>query len=288
MLFLAYMIGLWFTLRTHAATIWNTELDEKKFQALKGPNGSISQHAGSPQITRQSNRSGSISRNQTKETQIYRRILGQSLKQVGLNPLGHEEIRRTATNNDAEPSQVPLTPYLVPPKSSGADNNTETTSLLDGLSEEQNAHLGRQVAETAATAATVAARDATRAPRKTLLSAPTGGRRQTSRAPTIRASEDHEDLAGLETMSHAGGASGGHDAPNWSRTKSTVILLGATLLYAIIAEILVSTVDIVLESVDIDEKFLGITLFALVPNTTEFLVSCEKLALIHARDVNMR
>lgn len=65
--------------------------------------------------------------------------------------------------------------------------------------------------------------------------------------------------------------SGGHDAPNWSRTKSTVILLGATLLYAIIAEILVGTVDGVLKSYDINEKFVGVTIFALVPNTTEFL-----------------
>lgn len=37
------------------------------------------------------------------------------------------------------------------------------------------------------------------------------------------------------------------------------------------SQILVNTVDVVLESSDIDEKFLGITLFALVPNTTEFL-----------------
>jgi Ca2+:H+ antiporter len=65
---------------------------------------------------------------------------------------------------------------------------------------------------------------------------------------------------------------GGHDAPNWSKGKSSIILLGATVLYAIIAEILVDTVDVVLENLDIDEKFLGITLFALVPNTTEFLV----------------
>lgn len=68
---------------------------------------------------------------------------------------------------------------------------------------------------------------------------------------------------------------GGHDAPNWSRNKSSVILLGATVLYAIIAEILVNTVDVVLENFDIDEKFLGFTLFALVPNTTEFLVSAR-------------
>lgn len=65
--------------------------------------------------------------------------------------------------------------------------------------------------------------------------------------------------------------SGGHDAPNWSRTKSTTILLTATLMYAIIAEILVDCVDDVLKSIAINPKFLGLTIFALVPNTTEFV-----------------
>ena len=37
------------------------------------------------------------------------------------------------------------------------------------------------------------------------------------------------------------------------------------------AELLVDVVDVVLEGSGIDEKFLGITLFALVPNTTEFM-----------------
>jgi Ca2+:H+ antiporter len=37
------------------------------------------------------------------------------------------------------------------------------------------------------------------------------------------------------------------------------------------AEILVDEVDVLLEGTGIDEKFLGITLFALVPNTTEFM-----------------
>ena len=36
-------------------------------------------------------------------------------------------------------------------------------------------------------------------------------------------------------------------------------------------EILVDVVDVVLEGSGIDEKFLGVTLFALVPNTTEFM-----------------
>lgn len=64
---------------------------------------------------------------------------------------------------------------------------------------------------------------------------------------------------------------GGHDAPNWSRSKSTIILLGATILYAIIAEILVDNVDSILADFPINPKFLGLTVFALVPNTTEFL-----------------
>jgi Ca2+:H+ antiporter len=65
-------------------------------------------------------------------------------------------------------------------------------------------------------------------------------------------------------------AAAGHDSPNWSKTMSYSVLFGCTLLYSIIAEILVETVDLVMENVAVDEKFLGLTLFALVPNITEF------------------
>ncbi|KAK6198484.1 Ca2+/H+ antiporter [Scheffersomyces amazonensis] len=83
-----------------------------------------------------------------------------------------------------------------------------------------------------------------------------------------RKSVDDTPIKVVEENEHEGG---GHDAPNWSTTKSAIILLGATLLYAIIAEILVDTVDAVLADYPIDPKFLGLTVFALVPNTTEFL-----------------
>ncbi|EPY54047.1 calcium permease [Schizosaccharomyces cryophilus OY26] len=63
----------------------------------------------------------------------------------------------------------------------------------------------------------------------------------------------------------------GEDAPNWSRLKSAVILLSATFAYALIAEILVRNVDTVMERYSISEKLLGLILFALVPNTTEFM-----------------
>lgn len=64
---------------------------------------------------------------------------------------------------------------------------------------------------------------------------------------------------------------GGHEAPSWTRGMSAAVLLGCTLLYAGIAEVLVDVVDVVLAGSGVDEKFLGLTLFALVPNTTEFM-----------------
>ncbi|KAJ6516833.1 hypothetical protein C8R47DRAFT_1206045 [Mycena vitilis] len=69
----------------------------------------------------------------------------------------------------------------------------------------------------------------------------------------------------------AAGGHGGHEAPSWSRTTSASVLLICTVLYAGIAELLVDVVDVILEGLGIDEKFLGVTLFALVPNTTEFM-----------------
>ncbi len=276
---------MWFTLRTHAAVIWNTDLDEKKIQLPPGPGGNITHQSAQAYYNaaakQKSNGSikGSVGRNEIRDSQLYKRILDQSLNQVGMSPRNAEESRQPSVSNNAQRDQSPQTPHLVPPKSSGgestaiADNASQRSIHIPGLSEDDNVNLVRQVAEMAATAAAVAARDATAAPRKTSASARTAVHH--SRHGTAPGSASVHDL--YEEAAMAGtvppGESGGHDAPNWSRLKSSIILLGATLLYAVIAEILVNTVDVVLESVDIDEKFLGITLFALVPNTTEFLVS---------------
>lgn len=277
MLFLSYIIGLWFTLRTHAAVIWNTELDEKKAPAQPGMNGSVVNQLGHPANAVHAKQysgssKGTVGRNEIRDSQLYKRILGQSLNQVGLG-----DSRHASAASQAPYGQSPKTPHLVPPKSSegeapvSGDNTSQHSVHIAGLSEEENVHLVRQVAEIAATAATVAARDATKAPRKASVMSHTSAHHtpRPSAPPTGALYEDA--IAAENAAGHA--ETGGHDAPNWSRLKSAIILLGATLLYAIIAEILVNTVDVVLESVDIDEKFLGITLFALVPNTTEFLVS---------------
>ncbi|KAK1761543.1 hypothetical protein QBC47DRAFT_419881 [Echria macrotheca] len=262
-LFLSYIIGLWFTLRTHAAVIWNSEVDEKRHDEMT-PHTSARPSAN-PLV-------GDATGVDVRDSHLYKRILGQSLRQVGHS---HRPDEPTRNNSTLATGSVNNSPHVVPPKSAGYGTEATSTTLnIPGFSEAENNNLVHQVAEIAATAATVAARNV-QTPRRisALGAAPTTPGHQSvssTRHVPVRTATFPDEYMG-ETPSAPGGGHGGHDAPNWSRLKSSVILMGATVLYAVIAEILVDTVDVVLESFEIDEKFLGITLFALVPNTTEFL-----------------
>lgn len=256
MLFLSYVIGLWFTLRTHAAVIWNSEQDEKKQEEqMRAMGGHSAPRSGWPSLT---DTTGA----DIRDSHIYKRTLGQTLRQVGLQPSG-------SVNGSV------ATPHMPPPRTDTISSGVH----IPGFSDAQNSQLVHHIAEIATTAATAAARDARggltkgttpNTPHIQHAHSTTSG---SHRPPPIRTATfpDGDDPTGAQSQAAAGGH-GGHDAPNWSRLKSAVILMGATVLYAIIAEILVDTVDVVLEGFAIDEKFLGITLFALVPNTTEFLV----------------
>lgn len=198
----------------------------------------------------------------------YATAYATSLKRLGLDDSRSSE--QIPGDNTAK--FVNNTPHLVPPHSGDGDD-CPVPKALRGLNKEDRDQAIRYITEVAVTTAAQAARDSNRS-RKAHQHQNQGTSRQPSR-PAVEHSwapgEEVEDL-GLAPQPQ----SGGHDAPNWSKIKSSIVLLGATLLYAVIAEILVNTVDVVLESVDIDEKFLGITLFALVPNTTEFLVCLHR------------
>ncbi|KAK7419234.1 hypothetical protein QQZ08_010948 [Neonectria magnoliae] len=253
LLFLSYLIGLWFTLRTHAAVIWNAEIDEKRHEDhMHSSSIRPSQAHSAP--------TAETTGSDIRDSHLYKRILGQSLKQAGLN----EESRQssTAAQAMAPPNGVPTTPHVVPPRSSGGES-ARSAMHFPGLSDADNKLLAREVAEIAATAAAIASRDRhSRRP----SAIPTTPRPQAPVRQPAYPEGEPTDAPATEAHGH-----GGHDAPNWSRAKSALILLGATLLYAVIAEILVDTVDVILDNFAIDQKFLGVTLFALVPNTTEFL-----------------
>ncbi|KAI1480587.1 Sodium/calcium exchanger protein-domain-containing protein [Daldinia eschscholtzii] len=256
-LFLSYIIGLWFTLRTHAAVIWNSEIDEKKHDELQQHMARLSE----------ARNIGESTGADIRDSNLYKRILGQSLKHVGLS---NEEGRHSRQPSEGFPINGGIqTPHMVPPRGNiDVTDSIRSNVHIPGFSDAENSDLVRSVTEVAATAAAIAARDA-RGPRRLSTQPSNAGASTPATRPTpIRSATFPEpDEAG----EHAQASHGGHDAPNWSRTKSSVILMGATVLYAIVAEILVDTVDVVLDNYAIDPKFLGITLFALVPNTTEFL-----------------
>jgi Ca2+:H+ antiporter len=261
MLFISYIIGLLFTLRTHAATIW-TEPDEKEKKILEMSASSLSHsgHLDFPHSSMQRQAtSQSVSRAHIRDSQLYKRIVGQTLHEVGYGGADEAPQTRPRSKSDAQ------TPHVVPPKDGPGHHHH--SFHVDGLTDDATQSLVRQITEIAATTTALATRDVTRAPLRAarMVSTPSKADRPANARTTTTTDAPEE----AETV--PGQASGGHDAPNWSRQKSAAILLTATLAYAIIAEILVNTVDAVLVGSTIDEKFLGITLFALVPNTTEFL-----------------
>ena len=289
LLFASYIVGLMFTLRTHAAVIWATDVDEKKPLLAPQP----TDEAGSFDGRRQSTANGpsslplastSTNRGQVKDPALYKRVLGQSLQQAGEQEQASITSKIGSQASDVEqpgskPPQESSLPHVVPPKSSGGDTQTGSPRNIPAISspsDEDNPGSARQIAEIASTAATFPARDVTRGARRSSTQgrqSQDSGHRDTVRhhRPSVARTSILVDRANAAAEHAVHPESGGHDAPNWSRTKSYVILLTATLAYAAVAEVLVNTVDVVLKNSDIDEKFLGITLFALVPNTTEFL-----------------
>ncbi|KAI5307383.1 hypothetical protein KEM56_004036 [Ascosphaera pollenicola] len=259
-LFFSYMIGLWFTLRTHAAMIWATEIEERR---AAGHNETPAQQEYAlPPPSPRVRAKDPVNTSLVRDTALFSRILGQSLENFGLA----REVARTQNELHSDISDNTLKATA----SSSSSDPAGTKSLitcLPNLSRDESEALLRHITEVAATAAAIAARDANR-PKK-VPAQPAAVQKPAEQQKSGQIVHNEDEVGAIAAQ--ATPSSGGHDAPNWSKTKSSIILLGATILYAVIAEILVKTVDVVLKSVDIEEKFLGITLFALVPNTTEFL-----------------
>ncbi|KAK9464810.1 Sodium/calcium exchanger protein-domain-containing protein [Lipomyces arxii] len=245
LLFVAYVIGLWFTLRTHAAMIW---------QAVPSSNPV----ALAPVAAQEGGAENTISViDAFFENYDSSSSMGQSVnRQFKIPLLGAQR-----------PQPVQEMPLIdLQPENTGT-----TASLLSDVKTPPT------TATKPAGVSTATINSNSTAPRKGSLRNLFKSRQSSVKSVDNLPAEPNSPAAHAADGMGEGGKEGGehsasgHDAPNWSKFKSTVVLLGATILYAVIAEILVDTVDTVLDSVHIDEKFLGITLFALVPNTTEFL-----------------
>ncbi|KAG6837619.1 hypothetical protein H0H93_006140 [Arthromyces matolae] len=231
---LSYLIGLWFSLRTHASQIWQNPGPLLHHMEINRDRASLYHRLGTnlphpPQLTRKPSSATSPT-----PRDIYRpqsTSLGE--------PFPPQE-------GNQYPG-VSISPSAFPRRISIAHPQPQFSPILEAVN--------RTVKDSGQVPQTMSTDDFTRAVAVATVSAL---RHQQAHAHTPKSKANEE-------------AAGGHDAPSWSRTTSASVLLACTALYAIIAELLVDVVDVILENSGIDEKFLGITLFALVPNTTEFM-----------------
>lgn len=276
-LVLSYGIGLWFSLRTHASQIWQNPLPAPapalaatagQQQQIAGANGPL----GNDPLATAGN---SVQIPSAQRASVYKRLLPPHLAQavlptsqrVASQPTfsansGHNRLSSAVGRREGSITSQDPPPLRLPESFSQEEYAKAMAFTASAFQTAIRQHQQEQQAS-GASAGTVQPAPAPAATRRSMQSAnqamphaQQGHQRETSMAPV-----EAEDAGGH----------GGHDAPSWSRVVSLTVLLSCTVLYAIIAEILVDVVDVVLDGSGIDEKFLGITLFALVPNTTEFM-----------------
>jgi len=277
-LILSYLIGLWFSLRTHASQIWQNP--QQLMHPLDAFANSMNNPAGRMSLYKQLS--------QTLPT--YRPLNPKTSTPTisGNPPAPHQQRsrdgsqRRQATSPGPSHSQQgtsPPSPVINRRVAHSGPNPTQATHL----NQQQQPSQGTITSSMGATGYTPFLDSVNQTVRESTIPQmqlpPNLTADDFTRAvavATVSALRDHQEPqrprpGGVADGVHDDGGHGGHDAPSWSRTVSASVLLGCTVLYALIAEILVDVVDVVLEGSGISEKFLGITLFALVPNTTEFM-----------------
>ncbi|KAF8635987.1 hypothetical protein AX15_000150 [Amanita polypyramis BW_CC] len=233
-LIFSYLVGLWFSLRTHASQIWQN-----------------------PQLLQQSE----LPRNfpYQKPSNVLQQPRGNSLNRkpsAGAN-IGSADYSRSPPN-----SQVGMTRTLPP--SPSATRRVSQAPAMSPIMNSVDQAVKQTGLQTLQLGSTLTAEELERVVAAATVSA-------------LRHQEAHGHINARPRSTSAmpdGGdhvAIHGHAAPSWSRTTSASVLVACTVLYAVIAELLVDVVDVILKGSGIDEKFLGVTLFALVPNTTEFM-----------------
>ncbi|KAJ2480872.1 hypothetical protein EV174_003611 [Coemansia sp. RSA 2320] len=249
---LAYLIALWFSLKTHVKHIYS---------------------------------SGSTSNPIIRHVlELFRRALGPE----GISRTGQRTHRAAADpelGHGDFAAQQAATPSPAVARTATAPESRVREALLIQVGDD-----GEGAAATCAPAFPDAAQATHRPPPRMgrMLSGHSGAAHAPSSLPNVprlsqlprvlAADPDDQlpDLALLEGVADGvaageGGGHGGHDAPNWSKAKSAFILCACTVVFSLVAEVLVDTVDVVIQGLGIREKYIGLTLFALVPNVTEFM-----------------
>ncbi|WFD31003.1 hypothetical protein MSPP1_002032 [Malassezia sp. CBS 17886] len=274
-LIMSYCIGLWFSLRTHASQIWNiaqhthvsTQPDHfppplhraSVYKRMFPPN--YLQHFLPQHHERATAGGGGLGGREGQVGRAGREGEREGVGEGGGTEHGHEDFpRRTDTAHAAggqQPAQAPsggqsphATPSLVQPSQAAS---AEHTFHPRGGSDRREGRTPSEHTMRSETHAKVSLDDIMQDAAMRMY------QYLFNQHKSRQAQDADED------------ENGEHDAPSWSRIVSLSVLLSCTVLYAVIAEILVDVVDVVVNGYGVSEKFIGVTLFALVPNTTEFM-----------------
>ncbi|KAJ3179540.1 hypothetical protein HDU85_004813 [Gaertneriomyces sp. JEL0708] len=270
-LILMYSIGMLFTLRTHSAVIYAPPKKRKRgARRLMGR----SQHKRfSHNLTgdESSARSSMDSRPSTTATDTLGQASGKRLSKIagaagasapvtpsGLGISGNVRYINTATSTEYPFPKLPP-PLQLPPRGIGssvagatqsprpqlgASPHLRPQSFYNFISHPLSPSLCRGIPTTDGVVRVI--------------------------DPDPVASVHGDDYTDEDVSEEEEEESHGHDHPNWSILRSSIILLVCTVLYSLIAEVLIGSIDYVIEGSGIGEKVLGVTLFAIVPTITEF------------------
>lgn len=169
----SYLIGLWFSLRTHASQIWQNAQPVHDVSSQRP----LTVHTPG------------------ERTSIYKRLIPNKWNSTPLATpaLGIPGGRLPSGKRDTTIPEMNLPQSMTTEEFTRAIESNHHQNTLPNLHMRQPSHV----------------RDASHA-------------REVSMG-------NHNKESGAED------AAGGHDAPNWSRTKSAAVLMGCTALYAVIA-----------------------------------------------------
>ncbi|KAI6027750.1 Sodium/calcium exchanger protein-domain-containing protein [Pisolithus microcarpus] len=257
-LLFSYLIGLWFSLRTHASQIW--QKPRQLLQPLEVPNVNrpFGYLRGSPPVPYSSGVGPRHRRSNVASADGDAEACSQPPLTRSAELGTQQQQQQHPQQSQQQPSspRPPVSPSFrrVQPAIQNITPIVESVDLALKNSQLHSVQFPENLTQDDFTrAVTVATVSALRHQQATQAQSPARVK--------LAGGHDGEGVSG-----HSG-----HEAPEWSRTTSAAVLLACTALYAVIAELLVDVVDVILEDYGIEEKFLGITLFALVPNTTEFM-----------------
>lgn len=233
--FQSYLIGLWFSLRTHASQIWQNQQYLPPTVPQSAAIAQLSHTAGLPPSRLNLPNRSSVYKNLPQHRGSLNTAQRQSVASTHAGDVSFSGSGKGSLPRDSRSSQLPM---------SGPQH--DNLQAITGYSADEVNRAFQVVAATASALQTQQQpgvpsdlRPVQGLPRSFSAGNTAMLGHMSTPTPALRRQSSHmherEVSKGEGGADEHSGGHGGHDAPNWSRFKSYSVLFGCTVLYAIIA-----------------------------------------------------